>query len=52
MEEIASPADLGTGAGSGAGAGVDAAGISTEMAEMASAGVLFSVDTVCGTFWL
>ena len=55
MDEMASAADFaGTGSGAGAGAGgagAGGAGISTEMAEMASAGVRLSEVTVCGTPW-
>lgn len=50
MDEMASAADF-AGAGSGAGAGAGGAGMSTEMAEMASAGVRLSEETVCGKPW-
>jgi hypothetical protein len=44
MEDIASAADAVVGAGCGGGS-------STEMADMASPGVLNSVETVWGMFW-
>ena len=51
IDEMASDADFGAGAASGDGVGAGGGGRSTEMADMASAGVRLSAETVCGTFW-